>query len=607
MKIFRWKAAVPLALFVSLLVFGWIFFVDRVVERGIEAAGSAMAGAMVELDEVDVRVRSGVVILRNLQVTDRDAPMTNLVQAEELIAQIRLLPLLEKKVFIDTLAVRGVRFGTERATSGAIERPDQGSGAVRQRVEAWAEQVPIPEFSLEGLTGTVNVASISPDSLQTPRLARGIASAADSSRQEWGAQLRAINPQPMIDSAQAFANSLEGASVRSLGLRGVPRAISTLQTTVTAVTETRAALTLLEQSVTGGVADLRQRVNALDAARAADLASARNLLQIPSLDAPDISPALFGQVGLERIQQLLYWAQMAERYLPPGLDPRRRAGPPRARMSGTTIDFVGRGGLPGFTLGVAEIDLRIDSAASGAGLYRARVSDLTSSPSVLGRPLRISASRSEGNVGPDAVEFAAVLDHVTSAMRDSVGVSLTGVSLPSVTLPGLGTRIDFGRGENEITFLRTGDSVSGRLVWSSSRVSWDRGSLGSGRVQDILWRTLSALQNVEVEVGITGSVDGPSIEVRSNVGGEISRSLQRELRAEVEAAELRARAEVERLVEQPIADARAQVSRAETEVQSLVSQQQQRLDDLRAQLEARLGELQRILPGGLSLPGLPGS
>jgi len=87
--------------------------------------------------------------------------------------------------------------------------------------------------------------------------------------------------------------------------------------------------------------------------------------------------------------------------------------------------------------------------------------------------------------------------------------------------------------------------------------------------------------------------------VRSSVARDISRSLQRELRNEVAAAERRIRAEVERLVEQPIADARAQVSLAETSVQGLIAQHRQRLDDVRAQLEARAGELRRLLPGGV--------
>ena len=138
--------------------------------------------------------------------------------------------------------------------------------------------------------------------------------------------------------------------------------------------------------------------------------------------------------------------------------------------------------------------------------------------------------------------------------------------------------------------------MAGRWLWSSSQVSWDRGSLGSGRVNDIVWRSLSGLRQVEIEVRISGSVDGPRLAVRSNVAGEISRSLRRELRNEVAAAEQRVRAEVERLVEQPIEDARAQVSLVETNVHSLVAEQQQKLDDVKAELETRLAELRRILP-----------
>lgn len=597
MRIFRWKAAIPLGLFLTLVGVGWIFFVDTAVERAIEAIGTAIVGAKVELEEVDVQFRNGSVVLRGLQVTDPDAPMTNLVEVAEMVAQVRMLPLLEKKIYIDTVAMRGVKFGTERASSGAIEKPpDPEAGAMRQRIDAWAESVPIPEFNLEGLSGTVDVAAIRPEDLQTPRIAQGIVGAADSARQAWASQLEAINPQPVIDSAQTFVTSLEGASLRSLGLRGVPRAISTLRSTITGVTQTRDALAQLESSVTGGVADLQQRVSSLAAARAADLASARNLLQIPSLSAPDIAPALFGQAALGRVQRLLYWVKMADRYLPPGLDPRRRQGPDRIRLSGTTIEFPGRRSLPGFTIGVAEIDLQLDTTASTGGSYRAEITDLTSSPSVLGRPMRISAARTEASSGPEAIEFAAVLDHVTASVRDSVGLSLTGVALPSITLPGLGVRIDFGRGVNELTFVRTGDSVTGRLLWSSSQVSWDRGSLGGGRVNEIVWRALSSVRSVDVEVRISGSIDGPSIAVRSSVARDISRSLQRELRNEVAAAERRIRAEVERLVEQPIADARAQVSLAETSVQGLIAQHRQRLDDVRAQLETRVGELRRLLP-----------
>ena len=85
-----------------------------------------------------------------------------------MIADLRIAPLLEKKVFIDTLAVRGLRFNTAREESGAIENPSETSRVLRRQIDSWADQVTVPPFSVAGLSQTIDVAAISPDSLSTP-------------------------------------------------------------------------------------------------------------------------------------------------------------------------------------------------------------------------------------------------------------------------------------------------------------------------------------------------------------------------------------------------------------------------------------------------------
>ncbi len=598
MRVFRWRALVPLALLLVVVAVAWYFLLDNAVRRGIEIIGTDLVGARVDLAEADVRWASGSVALRGLQVTNPDAPMTNLVQVDEIVADLRLAALLQKKIFVDTVAVRGLRFGTARETSGAIDDTDGQSGAVRRRIQEWADRVPIPEFSLQGLTGTVNVAAIRPESLQTPQVAQGIVGAADSARQAWLANLEALNPVPVVDSARALAQRLSGASLLGLGFQGVTRSVRSVQTTLTGITNLRGGIDRLQQDVGLGIADLQRRIRGLAAARSADLTNARNLLQIPSLNAPDISPALFGEVALARVQPLLYWAEMAERYVPPGLDPRRRPGPARARLAGSDVEFPSRQGYAGLTVVFAAVDMILEGDGPTAGRYSVQVNDFSSAPSVHGRPIRISAARTAAGEGPDAVHFTAQLDHVTPQLRDSVALRLSGVSLPAITLPGIGAHMDLGRGVNELSLTRVGDSLNGRWVWSSSNVTWDRGGLGSGRVNDILWRTLSGLRDVQVEVRVGGSVRGPRLAVRSNVAAEISRRLRRELRNEVAAAEQRVRAEVERLVAPPIADAQARVTDVETTVRNLVGQHQRQLDEVRTELEARLGALRRIIPAG---------
>ena len=588
MRVFRWKAIIPLVLVLGLVSAGWYLLLDSAVRRGIEVVATDLVGAKVDLAAADVRLGDGSVVLRGLQVTNPDAPMTNLFQVDEIIADINLGPLLQKKIFIDTVAVRGLRFDTPRETSGAIEHPDPETGALRRRVASWAEGVPVPDFSLDGLTGAVNVAAIQPENLRTPNLALGVRRTADSVRQAWTAQLEALNPEPVIDSALALVQRLQGETLQSLGLQGAARAVSSMRTALEAVSTMQTGVQQLGESIGTGMRPLEEGVAGLAAARAEDLASARDLLQIPSLDAPDISPALFGEVALARIQPVLYWAQMLDRYLRPGLDPRQRAGPARARLSGSSVEFPMEHGLAGLTVAFAEIEMQLAGDGAAAGNYRVEIVDYSSAPSIHGRPVRIAASRTDAGSGPDAVELVAVLNHVRREIRDSLSLRIAGVGLPSVTLPGIGSRMDLGQGVNELVLARTGDSIAGRWLWNASQVSWDRGSIGSGRVNDVLWRTLSALRTVDVEVRISGHIAGPRLTVRSNLASEISRSLRRELASEVAAAEQRVRAEVERLVAAPIADATSRVLELETTVQALVAQHQRRLDEVKAELEAKL-------------------
>ncbi|MCZ6917897.1 MAG: TIGR03545 family protein [Gemmatimonadetes bacterium] len=590
-RVIRWKAAVPLALFLALVAVSWYFFLDATVRRSIEAIGTELVGAKVDLAEVEVRLREGSVTLRGLQVTNPDAPMTNLFEVDEIVADVRLAPLLKKKIYIDTVAVRGLRFGTDRARSGALEDDDNTGGLVRRRVRAWADSVPIPGFSLEGLTGAVNVDAIRPEMLGTPQAAANIRRAADSARSAWTARLEDLNPAPVIDSAAALVERLSGASLLRLGVTGLARTVQSLRSTVQQVTTVGDGIAQLQESVTGGIEAFHMSVQGLERARAGDLANARSLLRIPSLDAPDISPALFTEVALDRVRPLLYWAQLVEQYLPPGLDPRRRPGPVRARLAGADYEFPDVQGYAGLTVAFAEVSMQLTGEGAAAGDYRVQIHDFSSAPSIHGRPIRISAVRRDASAGPETVAFAATLDHVTEDIHDSVAVRLTGVTLPSVTLPGIGAGVDFGRGVSEIDLTGSGDTIAGRVFIGSSLATWDRGTLGAGRVNDIVWNALSALQDVHVDVRLSGSVAGPHLEVRSNVAAAIAESLQRELRNEVAAAERRVRDEVNRLVAQPVADATAAVSALETRVRDVIAGHQQRLDEVKDELEARLRRL----------------
>jgi len=603
----RWKAVIPLGLALVLVVLFWWLLLDLAVERAVEWAGTEIVGARVDLASADVSPGKGLVVLRGLEVTNPDKPMTNLVQSAEIVARVRMLPLLEKKVVIDTMAVRGVRFGTPRRTSGALEHPSPTTGRVGRAISEWANRIRLPPLNLQGLTGVVDVSRIHPDSLRTIAAARAMSGRTDSLRTAWRAELAGLDPQPQVDSARAMIARLRQADVRALGVTGTRDLVNSARATSSRLGQTTDRIGAFEtrvragpESLLGGLAESRQQ----------DYAYARGLVNLPSLDAPDLSPALFGEMAVERLKPVLYWLNLAEQYLPPGLDPRRRMGPDRARASGTTVRFPRERELPGFLLVYAGADAEVRGVGGAAGAYAATITGLTTAPALLGRPARFAAQRRAAAGGPATGNVVATFNHVSAPLNDSVVAVLDGVGLPAVNLPAAGATLALGTGAVRLRLLRSGENVEGSMSWSSNSVRWLRGDStarppdrpsagpigGEAWAQDLLWRTVSRLNSVEVEVRVAGRVTAPSIGVRSNVGREVAQALRRELGDQVRRQEQRLRAEVDARVQQQVQEAERRVGEVQTQVEVEVAARRAELERVRAELENEIRNLTRRLP-----------
>jgi hypothetical protein len=320
-------------------------------------------------------------------------------------------------------------------------------------------------------------------------------------------------------------------------------------------------------------------------------------------------------MALERLKPLLYWVNIAERYLPPGLDPRTRLGPKRARAAGLNVDFPREQEYPKFLLRFADIDLALAGENLAAGSYRAQAAGLTTEPSLYGRPMQFVLQRSGGQVGPRTARVFAQLDHSRVPIRDSLVGGIGGLALPSVPLAALGARVSLGQGTSELTLSRSGENLLGRWRVRTTDASWQKldsvsAAAGSqvadrakGVVEDLVWRTLSGIREVEIEAEIAGTVRRPAFSVRSNIASVVASSLKRAVGEEVAKAEQMVRARVDSLVAGARREVDERVAVLQTEVQGRVAQQRQELEQVKAELEARVREMTPRLPGGIRLPG----
>ncbi len=581
-RIFRWRAIGPLLLFTLLGGILWLLFADRLARRSAEAIGTAIVGAKVEIQDLHIDLTNGDVTVRGLTVASPHEALKNLFQADELVADIDVLPLLEKKVVIDRLAANGLRFGTPRETDGRVPgNPDASvAGRVMGEARDWAQRFQVPALQLA--TGKIDVGTIDPRHLSAIPAAEALGARADSSRRAWQTGLDTLRLGPIVDSTTATLARLRTARATDLAaLNEARRAIDQLK-------QARGRVTALERGVTDGLTALRAGVAGLDSAKQRDYAFARSLLKLPSFDAPEIGIVLFAPTAVAQFERALYWTELARAHMPPGLLPRSGDGPQRARRAGATVRFPREHALPGFLLRTAELSFQLDPTAPEPKRYAGRLTGLTSDPALYGRPTLFEASA-------PAVSAGAMLDHVRPTPRDTAGASVQGVRLPVFALPSLPVRLDPGQGTVQLGFALRGDTIRARWTVRSTHVQWARDSSGAGsQVADLLWRTLSGISNLEVEAGVTGTLTAPRLSVRSNLDQAIAARLRAMLGEEVAAAERRLRAEVDRQVDPVIAPVRARVTTLQTEVTGRLAQQRGRLDQAQKDLETRLRELTRI-------------
>jgi uncharacterized protein (TIGR03545 family) len=604
MRYIRWKALLPLSVFLVLLALWTLLFKDPVLRWTVEKAGSAAVGAKVDLADAHWSLTDGNISLRGLQVTNPKAPMTNLFEVEELVLDIGMLPALEKKVVVDTIAARGLRFGTARATSGELPRSDEPEAARASSavVENWKSQVKVPSLDLSTLQRSVNVDAISADSLATLRAAAHARAYADTARAKFLADLAAADPRPVIDSAEALSERLRTANLRTLGLPGARRAVTDVRRTLAELGRIDDRLKTLESEVQGNAAGLTQKLEAIPAARVQDYAYARSLLQLPSFDIPSIGPQLMSDLVAEQFGGVLYWMQLAEQYTPPGLKRKTQAGPERIRASGTTVMFPKETVYPSFLMRVAELSLTLAGEGATAGNYSARIDGATTEPAVYGAPTTFRVERVGTNVSARDIRVGGSFDHRAEPVRDSVSARMVAVPLPTVELGGLGASVDLGTGLSDLRVTRTGNALRGEWTWRAPHVQWTRDTTARATtprlraVEDALWRALSRMDSVEIAATFGGTIERPTLGVRTNIASAVGNALREQLGEEVRRAEQQVRSRVDALVDSKVTEARGYADRARSEVNERIGADRARLQEQKTALEARLRELTRI-PG----------
>jgi hypothetical protein len=179
-------------------------------------------------------------------------------------------------------------------------------------------------------------------------------------------------------------------------------------------------------------------------------------------------------------------------------------------------------------------------------------------------------------------------------MRDSMSVSAAGLPLPSFDIPGLPLRADLGRGSSRLTFARVGDQIRGSWELRTSSVSWTPDAAQGralNRLEELAVRVITGLDDIELSAAVSGTLQSPSISVRSNLDRILADRVRAVLGEEVARAEAEARGQVDRIIRERAAPIQAEAQRIRGDAEQRITDARARIDETRAELEGRLRSL----------------
>ena len=599
--IFRRRGIFALLFGFAVAFLVWVAFGKLWVRRTLQSTASQSLGTQVDVAGLSLDLVNTRVELRGIAIADPFDRNKNLIEAR--VARVVLEPdaLLQKKIVIRELTLDGVTAGTRRATP-AREMGDGFAPRAMVALQQWKKQFQVPLLSLTPID-TVKALVLDPTKLATVKRATELLSRGDSLRTVLTTSVQSIPLKETVDSARALVTRLNGQTPRTLGLTGTRNAINDTRRLTARVDSIRRRVDGVIATARTGVDSLIAATRADDDARRADFEFARSLLQLPTVDAPNIGPALFGDVSVSAFDQAMYWMSLAREYAPPGLLPRETPGPDRVRRAGTTVHFVTPASYPRFLLQKSTVTVSLgENAGAARGEYRLTASDVTTEPALVKRPTRFTFDRIAQGSAVERIAVNGLIDHAGKTPREIVELRADGVKLPGFSLPATPLRAELGRGRSSLRLDLSGNTVKGAWSISAPSTTWSLDSARSrslNTMEQLVSRVIQSIHDVDITAEVAGTLTAPRLNVRSNLDRAVANGIKSVVGEEVEKAEARVRSQVEAEAEKALAPVRARAAELRAEVDQRAKEAQTRLDEAKAQLAAQL----KTLGGGLL--GLP--
>ncbi len=558
----RFEAIIPLVLVLVLISLYSMFFLDSHLRRAIELGALYAHRAEVNIKSLNLSFTNASLVMTGLQVTNYDKPEENLVEIGRISFDLSWDALLRAKFVVDNSEITSIQINSKRKRPGRILEKTKSAEKVGTQLSNVALDAAKDEYEGNILGDTATVLSGAKPEDQLKKIEgdlkasgklKEIEKALKDKEKEWQKRLATLpkdsdlkaletkfksiktsnfkNPAEVQKSVKAFEQVFKEADTK---LKEVKTAGSDLDKDIKTY---KGAFNELEQMVQKDIKDLEKRLN------------------IPKLDAQNISKMLFGKIIIDKLGKYSKWINMAREYMPPKKSADEKAAKkeeaitPKERALGRNYTFPKAKSYPLFWLKKAKISSK-SSDAEFSGDLEGELVHVTSNPVLLGKPTVLNLKGDFPKQKIFGMEAKVTIDHTTEKPIETLDLVLGRVPVEKMMLSD-SEDVSFGFNSAQTRTVAKATMQGQEINLNATTLFTQLDYVNKAKspiLNEVLAGVAKDLNKFDLVTKVTGSFSKFNLGLKSGLGQALQNSLKKQLDQQIQ----KARKQIKEMVDSKI-------------------------------------------------------
>lgn len=491
----------------------WAFFTyafDPLVRTGVIWGSQSVVRAKVEIDTFETKFFPPEIYLAKAAAANRNKPGTNLLEFKELHGDVDGFALLKGSYIIDKATLTGVTWETKRADDGLL--PGYEPEPVDPNAIDYAAE--LEKFGKDWAKSILDRAKLEydPRSLETVRLA-------DELEDKWKDEFD--NLEARVKGFEAKVKQIKSTVDGAKKGDTVARIDSYTKLAADAANMLK-ELDQFRQQLEELPPRAKEDLGDLNAARKRDTEEIRRKVNDLILDGDSLSEFLLGPSLHHRVKQTLAWLQWTNGRVDEFAHP-----PKPERYRGEDILFPRQFPLPKYL--VRLVDFQGEGPIDGE-IFKltGSITNVTSEPKLLEKPTILMMS---GFGAEDKVELKAVIDRCGDVPLNQLDASYV---LNKPLQFDIGDKDSFSikvnaQGAKWLANVRTeGNELRGQLLLIQKPAQFEPQIKDNAdeRLVRMISSSISGINKIEAAVQLGGTIDKPTVKLKTNLGPAIARGVK---------------------------------------------------------------------------------